>query len=336
MKDRAYIIPPDNIPHMSAGTISAAQFEEFISRNPEILPHVKLKHPENGMPLVFKASHKRNGNLESISVHFAYASGYAPHEDHIFKSGKVNKNLEQAVADGDKILLSMNLDTSYQALDFSDDQDSAIQSERKWKRDNRDYHIVSVKNVTDIIQLIKKVNELGGDLKNNMSVLYRGAVMPYPDFYLGKRKNDIANLYEDMTDNRSGIRIGETRSLGFPRVMRMELTQSTLKEFGVKGIKGNLIKTSSRAILNQLIFSAENSLDKRLQLQKAWEKVKLGQGEIYVVASPTISLKSEDKTRYWNHMRWVINDADIQITPMRNPERLAVMAVKFQRQATLG
>lgn len=326
--DSALIIPSKVMPNLTKGVLTGKQFENLLEQYPDILQHLKLQHPKNKKPFIYVPEHGSNGNYRTINAHFAYARGFAPKQDHIFKKNSRYKNITEAVVGGAKILLSLNLDTSYLSLDFSASTDSSIKSESKWKFDNENYYSVSVKSIQNVIYAVNKVHAVGGDLSKDIFSLYRNAVMPYREFYLGKRETDILQLYTGMEDRNSGITIGSTRSIGFPRMFRLTAAKSTIYENGVKGIKSAPLKNESKAIYNHLIASPENSADKSKVLKEAWAKVCEGYGEIYVVGSPTITL-SEDKNHGIGQLRWIMGNSEKQIASVQNDGIRAVAERRF-------
>lgn len=317
-------------PLFSEGKIlTGKQFESLVKNNPDILERATLHHPDNKLPLIFKSSYSKRGHIQKISAHFAYAAGYAPVEDHIFKPSRGYKNITEAVQGGAKILLSLNLDLSYLSLDFSAAADPLIKNENRWKAANRNYYSASVKTVEEAVQAIQKINALGVDLDNDVYALYRNAVLPYREFYLGKREADILKLYNDMEEQNSGVTIGQTRNINFPRLFRFTAAGTTIREEGVKGIKSEPIKKPLRGVYNHLFSSSAEVADKRIALQTAWDKTCEGNGEIYVMACPSITLGNNDSNQYLRQMRWIINDPEKQIIPIKNEVILEAAKTRF-------
>ncbi len=329
--ETALVVPTGEFQSLGQKVMTAAEFEKLVKFNPEILENVELQHQQNKTPIVFRQKHSRRGNLEKISACFAHASGYAPIEDHIFKSNNGYKNIDEAIAGKAKIILSLNMNLSYLSLDFRAASDPSILSEVDFKYQNPNYYMVSVKNLPDAIQAIKKSSEAGATLNQDVVALYRGAVLPYREFYLGNREDDIMKLYKNMEERVSGIQVGNTRNVGFPRIFLVSATGTTIQQKATKGAKVNYIRRNDKALFSQLVFPDASKIEKRMATKEAWEIMLESNGEAYVIASPSISLDVKE-SGFLRQMRLVVTNLNRQVAPIKNPQRLEQTRPAFERK----
>lgn len=301
--------------------IEADSFKAF---QETLLPsEFKLVDPDRATPVIFKKAHTRRGNEEHVRAHFAAAAGYGI-EDHVFD--RQSKNIRQAVRDGTKILLSLNDDLSYRALDFREMEGDTVHKLEQWMDVQNGNHIsVSVRSAEECLKTLMKIKDMT-DEKNVLSrqvfALYRGGVVPYRKFHISDVAREHTGLYDALAQGHEGVAIGETRMVGFPRLMRMSLTDSTYREGGRRGLKGNAIwrEEARKNLFSRLIF-ADEGYEKTPAYRDLRVKM-LGMRGVdhYVLASPSITLGKDDGK--WQMLRWIITDPKSQIceAPMRTGE----------------
>ena len=300
----------------TAEVVKGVVFEKKLAADPTLLERVNLLNPDTGAPLIYVPAYSRNGHSEKISAHFKHVKGYAPKVDHVFDRSTSTVSIKDALAEGKKILLSLNLDLSYRSLDFSQDQKTSVQNIDRWKSQNK-YLSVSIKDIDDVVAVGKMVKDGGYNPKESIFASYGHGVMPYQDFYIGKRDERIVQLYNNMLNGNSGVNIGQTRQVGFPRLMRFAPAQTTLDQGGAHGIRGSRVEFNDKVFLNYIVFSNPTKDIKREFTAKAMDMFKKGEKDIgvYVLASPTISTghQADNPEDYWRNIRWVVNNPETQI-----------------------
>ncbi len=308
----------------------AGNKQKRIPANPERAANIDLVDEATGAPLNMIRGYTKNGSETTVRPHFAFKAGFAPHEDHLFdNTSKENKNLYAAIDAGKQILLSVNTDLSYRPLNLRRKNGRGAEPIESWQAKNKaagkGYLSVGVKSVESLIKKIHDIYEYNPDLDMDQTIFahYRGAVLPYKRFYLGKRDQDISALYDGLNDGSQGVVLGKnkTRTVGTPRLFRFVVGDKTVKESGIRGIRGNTIKRLDGKILfSQLIFS--NEKDKTSMAQaKIWNNLMKSDGEVYIWACPSINSNTMDEK--WQQMRWIINNPELQIISVQRPEGVA-------------
>lgn len=278
--------------------------------------NITLVSPNDALPVVFRRSHTRLGNEERVRACFAYAPGYAPEESHIFDHRKAD-TLRQAVASGKNVVLSLNTDLSYRALNFREMQAQGVQRLEHWmNRQRGNYISVSIRSTKEAVKTLQTIHQTDPaySMNNHVFALYRGALLPYRNFYLGLRKPDLCRLFDDMRDLEGGVKYGETATIGFPRMIRFLPAQTSIESNGAKGLKGNRIQRDDvkKVLLSRLIFSDEQETRNKPSYRGAFNLVAQNKNDgIYVMASPVVNLKEQNGA--WQLMRWVINDPNSQM-----------------------
>lgn len=278
-----------------------------------------LLDPDRAVPMVFRATHWRHGFEEKVSACFARAAGYGDH-DHVFQPKVQARNLKDAMSEGKTVLLSLNMDLSYRALNFRHLRGGDHLGLENWISNHRDYISVSMSSAAELRQTLKDIFNQQPDYRPRGKVyaLYRGGVMPYANLYLAANEQRLGDLYDDMQDLKRALPRGETRAIGFPRLFRFVPTKSTLEQKGMRGLKGNVFWRADDQTrhISQLVFSDDIEKTPAEQI-RIFETLRASQNGVYVLAAPTISrgahkphLRSE-----WRQTRWIINDFDRQVTP---------------------
>jgi hypothetical protein len=298
-----------------------------LSGNPELEEQLVLIDPDTANPLYFRGTHWRFGHEIEVSPSFALMPGYAIN-DHVFAQEKnTTKTINSALNEGKKILLSLNTDLSYRSLNFREMKSQGTQKLEKWMEENHgEYLSVSAKTTQSAIKAIHDVanHKSNPDINEAISALYRGGVMPFRNFYMGHRLQDFNALFNNLSKGHEGMQVGETRMVGFPRLMRFIAAKTTKEQKGARGVRGNSYweKGDRQGLINQLVFSPPNNElepDKNKKLQEIFNKVINHENGVYVMASPTISIGQNDNKTRWKQLRWIINDTDLQTANVHAP-----------------
>ncbi len=304
--------------------MDAQSFEAKIAGNPRMkieanVPDWRARYVftdlDTAAPMGFHRSYWRKGFEEKVSACFARAAGYGDN-DHVFDHESA-RNLSESLEEGKHVLLSLNLDLSYRALDFRKMNAPEGTPLEQWiGRNRRNYMSVSVKSASELRGVIKDIHSISPEhfRDGKISALYRGGVLPYASFYLGANEQRLSTLHNEMAALKGALPKGETRAIGFPRLMRFKPTKKTLQYKGADGLRGNVIwrDESKTRLFSQLVFSDENEKTSAEQI-RIFERLRSAQEGLYVVASPSISrghLRGE-----WRQLRWIINDFDRQTLP---------------------
>jgi len=280
--------------------------------------------PDTALPVVFRAGHSRQGNEIIVRPCFAYGAGYAPARDHFFDRS-FSDSFRQAAIDEKNIILSLNTDLSYRPLNFRNIHDSSASSLEDWMSQHKGNYIsVGIHSAADAIRKIKAIRQHNPayPLNDKVFALYRGGILPYRDFYIGNRQNALCRTYNALHSGNGGVTVGNTNIVGLPRLLKFQITQTTLNENGTQGLKGNGFydQDSKAPFFSRLIFSNDderkNTPEYRSLFNTAAQHQRTG---IFVLASPVVSRNENGK---WHMMRWVINNIDAQTTPpLGNPPK---------------
>jgi hypothetical protein len=308
--------------------MNAESFEREIAGNTrlKIVPNVPdwrsrfvFTDPDTAAPMHFRGTHWQQGYEKRVRACFARAAGYGD-DDHVFDRTKTSKSIQDALREGYKILLSLNADLSYRALDYRKMKMTLSQPLERWMEHNRDRYLsVSVKSVDEALQTIKSIYAFDPNAhKTSLFALYRGGVMPYSKFYIGKHEGKLGSIFDGMKGLYDALPRGETRAIGFPRLMRFVPTKSTLDEKGVKGLKGNYFwrPDCNRRLFNQLVFS-EQEKPSDSEYIKRFQAISQSRDGVYVLAAPMMT-RARQSHPEWQMLRWIINDFDRQVTPAIN------------------
>ena len=320
MKQALAVRKDDNkvSPFKGWNILSGNEFEDLFAENNDAQEKLDLRCPETGAPVIFKPGYRRNGFQESVNAHFAYASGYAPKESHIFDDGHRYQSIKDALENNAKILLSLNLDLTYQNLDLSSTNDDNITALDMWKH-GHNYQSVSITDIDQLVLAVQRVKNLGYNPAENIYISSRNAVLPFDDFYMGHKDKRFESLYKDLLAQKSGTAVGSERMIGFPRMIRFELADKAIKDNAARGLRGNFMPFANEenASLSFLILSEKDEILKQTQKRDIFNQaIKSGRG-IYVLACPTISSGHAQDKDFLRMIRWVVNkpEAQIRIAP---------------------
>lgn len=296
-------------------TMTALEYERVFKGKPEEAD-LEAYSPKDGLPLTFRKSHSREGNAKLVTACWSRPPGFGD-QDHIFDHEQ--QTLRQALRAGKKILLSLNVDlTSHSDLTFEGMKEKDSSDIGRWIGQNRGNYIsIPIHNVQEAASVIKKISEFDGGKSPDDKVfaLYRGAVVPYKHFYLGPRKQDISDLYDALQKRRAGVPIGETRIIGFPRMIRFIPTDSMQQEHGQRGLKGiHIQRQVGKPLFSSLVFEHHDQELKTPDYERLRDELSHEKGGVYIMACPSTTV-GEDPTK-WHQIRWVINDINKQTMPL--------------------
>jgi hypothetical protein len=308
-------------------TLNAYEYAHLLATKPRFTKNLELYSLVDALPLEFVPAQKGKGNEMDVPPRFKILAGYSP-ESHVFDNRK-GQTLDRALKSGKSILLSLNLDLSYQQIDYRETNE-VLQREpdaqggyalEDWIQSHYgEYHSVSIKSVEDLIKVIRKIYEHPSkvSLNDRVRVLYRGGVLPYEMFYLGKRQEDLNILFDNLKSGKSGVAFGETRVIGFPRLFIFKPTLTTMKEEGSRGLKGAFSHVANGYYFSKLIFSKPNTESiNNPDYKKLFKTIKDNKKGVYVLAAPTVTINSNQPEEERGHMhmtRWIITDIESQIT----------------------
>jgi hypothetical protein len=302
-----------------ARVVTAAQWGAELKKDPSLAQRFQLVTKGTQKPLVYRGPYTRMGHEERVKPHFAYAAGHAPPQSHIFK--REPESFEESVRKGKKVLLTLNTDLSHVNPDFRNTAVESCLTLEKFQQENEGKYVTyAIHDAADAVDAIKKIHGLlqthepKAKMDDRVFALYRGGVLPYHQFFLGDRREDIADLYDHMKANIAGTIHGQTRMIGMPRLIRFVPSRSTQEEKGLKGLKGAVYqpKGAAASYFSRLVFADENV--KETPAYKALrEQILQNKEGVYVLACPTITIGAEENG--WRMMRWVINDIAAQTAP---------------------
>lgn len=302
--------------------VTADQWARNVEQDPSLPERVELRAPRTNKPVVFRGPYTRMGNEERVRPHFAYAAGHAPPQSHVFE--REHETLEESIRKGKKILLSLNNDFSYVQVDFRGDvTEKARKLEGFQRMYEGKYVTLSVHSADEALTAIKKIHGLlranrpRATMDENVFALYRGGVVPYHQFYLGDRREDVAALYDSMHVQLTGVLKGATRVVGMPRLIKFIASNTTRQQEGLKGLKGAVYQPHGArgTYFSQLVFSDVHAKQTDVYAKLRHEVVKSKEG-VYVLASPTITIGQAEESG-WYMMRWMISDIEAQTTPVQ-------------------
>lgn len=198
------------------------------------------------------------------------------------------------------------------------------------------------------MQAIRKIGEVarnikGATLENRVHALYRGSIIPFSTFYAGDNDNQrnaerVADIYDALNEGREGVRIGDARRVGAPRLFRFVPSQTTIELQGARGLTGDALHRGRLTYLSKLIFTEKGAepvdiyadLASDLEAYRADPEKQNQRAGIYVMACPFIDADKEGKSdlrHAWDMTFWAVNDIASQIAL---PSRKAVKRVERQ------
>lgn len=306
--------------------MTATEFERLYRGNETLGIHAA--HPEeahnleaisvdSAVPLTFRRSFTRMGNEEIVKACWVRPPGFGDH-DHVFNR-QAYQGLADALKQGKAVLLSLNLDLASRPVTFENLPEKGARNLKEWIAGNRGNYIsVPIHSAQEARAAILRVHELDPEhsLNGRVFALHKGAVVPYRNFFLGHREDDISHLYNALQHRRAGVPIGETRIIGFPRLFQLVPTSTTVSEQATKGIKGNTIKQpEGKPLFSSLIFTNHDEALKSDPYKILTSELLAHRQEgVYVLASPSVTVGEPQDD--WKMIRWIINDIPAQTTPV--------------------
>ncbi|MCB1593041.1 MAG: hypothetical protein KDI90_11390 [Alphaproteobacteria bacterium] len=305
--------------------MSATEFERLYRGNahlgitpahPEEAEKLEVVSLKDAVPLTFRRSYTRMGDEEIVRACWVRPPGFGDH-DHVFNR-QAQQGLGEAVKQGKSVLLSLNLNLSSRPVSFENLPEKGAKNLKDWITANRGQYItIPVHSAQEARAAILKVHELDQDfpLSRNLFALHKGAVVPYRNFFLGHREEDISHLYNALQGRRAGVPVGETRMIGFPRLFRLVPASTTISEQATKGIKGNTIRQEQgKPLFSSLIFTNHDEVLKSDPYRILTSELLAHHDEgVYVLASPSVTVGEPQDD--WKMIRWIVNDIEAQTTP---------------------
>ncbi|MCB1532252.1 MAG: hypothetical protein KDJ35_05215 [Alphaproteobacteria bacterium] len=293
---------------------------DFVRENYEIISL------EDANPMFFVDAYKRLGFDKSVNPYFAHAAGYA-REDHLYERSRktYSEKITQAIQDGKKFLLTLNADTSHLLLDFRAMKGEGGQTLESWlKTERRDYMTISVKSAQDVISRLKSLYKNGLDkkeFKDRISVLYRGGVLPYDDFFIGSNQKKLKALFSRLQNLDTGVPMKQgTRVLGFPRMIIFKPTPKMIETPYAEFPKGNMsiakpgLGKAKDISYSQLIFAEENIRAGQIYKDLVANIVD-PKKDVYILSSASITSPAPPRAAtkvLWELLRWNISDITSQ------------------------
>ncbi len=313
--------------------MTATEFERLYKGNAAL--GINAAHPaeaekleavsvDDAIPLTFRRSHTRVGDEEIVKACWVRPPGLGDH-DHVFNR-EAGQGLADAVQKGKAVLLSLNLDLAGRPISFENLREKGAKNLKDWIAANRGNYIsIPVHSAQEARAAIRRVHELDSEhpLNGRVFALHKGAVVPYRNFFLGHREDDISHLYNALQHRRAGVPIGETRIIGFPRLFQLIPSATTVSEQATKGIKGNTIKQpEGKPLFSNLIFTNHDEVLKSDPYKILTDELLAHRKEgVYVLASPSVTVGEPQDN--WKMMRWIINDIPAQTTPVHRSKETA-------------
>lgn len=308
--------------------MTATEFERTFRGNNNL--NIQAQYPEqlndlvvisdNGLKITHRASHIRGANNDTIPAAWVRPDGEGP-QGHLFDRQRKNTGFRHAIENGHKVLLSLNMPdiTSYDYT-FENMQETGACTLKTWAHENRGKYIsIPIHNAREAIDTINRVNKHGANLPDTIFAAYRGGVVPYSQFYLGKNKDRLTDLYNNLQNQHAGVPINTDRMVGFPRLFRFKVTKTTLDAAATQGLKGNTIKLQQgKPLFSQLIFKNEDNKLQTPAYQILTQQLLDEDPGIYVLASPSVSLNETHDPNGWKQLRWALGRIEQQTTPVSN------------------
>ncbi len=320
MRKAAYVITPDG----EKRELTPDQFQALYEERGEIVRDYAIFEMQTGLPLTFRKKHSRKGNEEQVSPTFVHDPGSNVVEDRVFDR-KTRKKLSQALQEGKKVLLSLNVDLTHKPVDFrnaSQRDPRIVASLENWQKENHGQYITfPVETVAQVVETLQRIKNLvpGYSVDRNVYALHRGGVMPMRVFNTADKSLYLSKIFHDVSRGTAAVPYGKDRMIGFPRLMRFIPTKTTLDNEATGSIRGNFLDAAhgSAAYIGDLVFS-----DRTARSTPEFEKMrhsilKKGKQGVLVLASPTTDKPSSQQSlpfNKWAQTRWIINDPAVQVT----------------------
>ena len=308
----------------TASKIDAASLHARVRENAAYLDGKRFFSPVRGVPVVPKFPRRAIGNEIKLRAHFACAAGYGL-KGHVLDRNGATDHLGKTLDSGKTILLSINADMTFADKNYRFARGGKEAPLEQWiEHHYNNYLSVSVSSAKDVIRVLNQIHRHDKTAIKNGRVcaLYQGGVLGYQDFYLGRSLPKLKALYNSMAAGQEGLNIGQSRVLGFPRLFHFDVSQTTLKENGVRGLKGNHLRPAERgdSILFSKLIPADPADQDTPAYSALWNHLSArnhahaDQNGVYVMAAPSITINPDtaNDRKNWSMLRWVIYDIDRQ------------------------
>lgn len=313
---------------------------------------------DNGAPMHFVDRQRILGRGRKVKPYFAVHSGFAPEKEHIYKRDKramdkksakrkrrrtENEMLKEAIENGKKVLLGINVAaTPGEYFNYRDMQSQHGSTFEDWVSENRgegkerNYITISANSADEVIGKLKKIYNFCAadkdDFKNRVSVLYKGGVLPYSSFYMGKRREAFISLYDDLVELKQGVLTkGEEYVMGFVHLMHYKVDATVLAALKAAdeetALGGNTEQSGDDMYHSILTFKQDNA--KETQSYKDMIEIIIRDGGIFVLAAPYVSMQKQAATgegKFWYNLFW--NISKIQEQTSRLPKERRISSAK--------
>jgi hypothetical protein len=204
-----------------------------------------LRAPQTGYPVFLRLEIQTRGAKEQkiIAAHFAYERGFGP-RDHVYD--RKAKTPAEEIANGKMALLTLNANLSTSMMDYSTMTGPGTSSLEAWTQaaldSGRGYVTLSTPSYVqlrkNVSMLVRRLSEK--EMAERVAVGYLGGTMSYEEFALvGDRRSNIPRKFELLAKGDHGVKLGETRMIGFPEELSIVPTWSTINKKGQQKLKGN-------------------------------------------------------------------------------------------------
>jgi hypothetical protein len=305
---------------------TAGKLERRLKSKPDLLQDLEFTTVDKKVTLHFHFTSWSNGRDTKRAAHFAAAAGtvYKPHAVKAQKAEK-EKSFAEKIADGQKILLTLNSNLSHRSVNFRNIKYPVTQKFETWVGENaKNYIPLSVLSAEQAVKHMRRVynilaqqfsdkQELRDEFEKCVYAVYCGGVMSFNQFNIGNDPDKLsqlsANLHnqidgvyvEDHNKNKTGKIEIEKRVIGLPKLFRFFPTHRTIEKQAKHQILGNFVENHERHVMNisQIIFSQGDDKGEgtqeyhslREKIMNCKNPVAPEKGGIIVLASPSITWK---------------------------------------------
>jgi hypothetical protein len=305
--------------------IAADRLEKRLKRNSGLLENLEFTTEDKKVPLRFHFSNWSGGYDTKRSAYFSAEPGIVE-TPHVFtRKSEKEKSFGEKVADGQRVLLTLNSNLSHRLVNFRNIKYPVTQKYETWLGENaKNYISVSVHSAEQTIKQMRRTYnflatqfsnkiELREEFEKCVHAAYRGGVMTFNQFNVGNDAeklsqlpanlhNQIGGVYvEDYKKLKSGKIEIEKKVIGLPMMFRFFPTKRTLEAQAKQQIRGNFVENHDRHVMNisQLVFAhgddkeggTEEYHTLREKILNCENPLAPEKGGIIVLASPSITWK---------------------------------------------
>ena len=325
-------------------TVDAGHVERWVRRRPEILDEVSFVSPEKRQPVFFRPTIYQGGFYHRISAHFSREAG-AVNAPHVIT--KTKKPSLQAQIDNPEIniVLNLNLNLSHRLVVLERDSPTLGENYDAWREQHKNkYEPVSIGSAQQLSGVVKKIfaSAASKDRKPEQRIFasYRGAVMPYEQFYVGRNENAYPDLFFNLYFQHGGVLLREKKSggsatpqnrvVGFPRLLVWNPSETFRSAEPKATFHSKAAECPSRhaVALNLLVFPRHDDKADTPEFAALKEAARDPLRRLFVLASPTITWDAEIDPRKYDrekrpaleHIRWTVGSIKKQTFTLPVPQ----------------